>query len=367
MADAKPHISPTQLASLSRCAEAYRRRYIEGEKIPPAIAMLKGSGVHGGAATNFRQKIESHEDLPAREIVDAAVATFENELRGGFSIDAGEGSPSVAIARAKDGVAALAQLHAVEVAPDYQPVLVEQPVRLILPNSPRDLYGIIDLADDKRRVVDHKTSGKKKRQAEADTSVQLTYYAAAHEAFTGKPASDVRLKVLVESAVPERQTLVSDRNAQDFEAPAHRVNAFLKAVEAGSFPPTNPDNWWCHPRWCGYWSSCRFVNHSRPMISLPQDDDDDDESTKPEEPPAPFVPAPVAQNVLAMLNRRGRPRNKAFEPIPALDKSIDLAGVSPAEPTNRLRSYKAIRETLFDLHPFCHWCKARLTKLHRDA
>ena len=267
----KPHCSPSQLTLMSRCPEAYRRRYVEGEKIPPGIAMLKGTGVHGGARVNFQQKIESHRDLPVAEIVEAAVATFELELHGGYTID--EGNPKLVIAEAKDGVAVLAELHGAEVAPDYQPVLVEQSFRIGLP-GPVDLLGIIDLADDRRRVVDHKTSGKKKPQSEADTSIQLTAYAAGHRILTGEPATEVRLEVLVDKAAPERQTLSSDRGEADFEALAHRINAFSHAIQSGSFPPTTPDNWMCAKKWCGFWSTCRFVNHSRPTVSLPAKSDD---------------------------------------------------------------------------------------------
>jgi hypothetical protein len=124
----KPHASNTQIEMLCRCGESYRRRYIEGEIIPPGIAALKGTGLHRAAETNMRQKIDSHVDLPAREIVDAAVSAFETQVHGGLSLtdeEMGRGA-SIVVGEAKDDVAELADVHARQQAPDYQPILVEQ-------------------------------------------------------------------------------------------------------------------------------------------------------------------------------------------------------------------------------------------------
>lgn len=257
----KPHLSASQLELYSKCPEAYRRRYIERERIPPGIAMLKGTGVHGAAEVNFRQKLETHRDLPASQIVEAAVAAFESELKNGFVLDVEEesiGSSNV-IGQAKDDVADLAEVHALQQAPDYQPALVEEEVRIELP-GPRDLLAVIDLADDQKRVVDFKTAKKSKAQADADGSVQLSVYAAAHQALTGEPPAVVRLDTLVQtSKKTDRQILDSKRGDADLVALSHRINAITAAIDSGVFPPTTPGAWWCAPKWCGYWSTCPFV------------------------------------------------------------------------------------------------------------
>ena len=261
----KPYTSPSRLESFTRCPEAYRRRYLEGDIIPPAVAMLKGTGVHRGAQVNFEQKIATHEDLPAGEIVDAAVDGFETALAGGYELDADESErgTDIVIAEAKDETAKLARLHADQVAPEYQPTLVEQAVRVELSGS-HDLFGVIDLADDQGRVVDHKTAGKRKSQADVDGSIQLTYYAAAHLAFTGQPTSEVRLEVLIgKKSGAERQVLASQRDTRDFAALAARINAVNAAIESGNFPPASSSAWWCSSRFCGYHATCPYVRKER--------------------------------------------------------------------------------------------------------
>ena len=53
----KPYISPSQLNTFENCGEAYKRRYLDKEIIPPVVAALRGTGVHRGAEMNFVQKI----------------------------------------------------------------------------------------------------------------------------------------------------------------------------------------------------------------------------------------------------------------------------------------------------------------------
>lgn len=266
----KPHTSATQLESYCRCPEAYRRRYLEGEVIPPGVAALKGKGFHSGAEANFRQKIESHADMPAAHIVEAAVESFTMATKAGYSLTSDEVSRGVGavIGEAKDDLAEMVEAHATLQAPDYQPVLVEEVVRIALPNSPRDLLGIIDLADDQNRVTDFKTASKKKSQSDADDSVQLSVYAAAFHARMGMPPQLVQLDAIVKTKrTTVRQVVSSTRDVHDLSALAHRINAVTSAIQAGSFPPATPGAWWCTPKFCGYWSTCPYVNSHRSALA----------------------------------------------------------------------------------------------------
>lgn len=265
----KPHLSASQLESIARCPEAYRRRYIEGDKIPPAIAMIVGSGLHKGAEVNFRQKIETHSDLPASDIIDAAVAGFEAQAAGGVSFSADEASRGIknVLGEAKDAVAEFARVHAKQQAPDYQPVLVEQTVLIELP-GPRNLLGVIDLLDDQDRITDFKTAGKKKSQADADDNIGLSVYAASFQSLYQKPPQLVQLDTIVRTKTKiERQVIESQRSDADMAALANRINVVSRQIEAGIFPPATPGAWWCGPKFCGFYASCKFVNSERKALA----------------------------------------------------------------------------------------------------
>jgi len=265
-AKGSPHVSASQLDMLGRCGEQYRRVYLEGERLPPGVAMLRGTGLHGGAEQNFRQKIETHRDLSVRDIVDASVNAFDVALASGVALTPAEASrgASAVIFDCRDDVAEMATVHAKQQAPQYQPLAVEAKVTLELPVKP--LIGYVDLVattevngESRVAVVDLKTSGKRKSQREADTSTQLTVYAAAAPTLGVSP-DEMRLDVLVQTRTgTTRQVLSTQRDASDFDALAARLTTFHAVIAAGSFVPASPLSWWCSPKWCGFWRTCRFV------------------------------------------------------------------------------------------------------------
>ena len=259
----KKHISNSQLETYWRCPEQYRRRYIEGEKVAPGVALLVGSGVHVGAETNFKQKIESHRDLSADDIIDAAVAGFDQRVTvDGYTLSSDEQSQGArqAIGAARDVVVTLAALHAAEQAPAYQPTEVEKATTIVLDNCSRDLVAITDLRDDKKRVCDFKTAARKPSDDEAHKSLQLTIVAAAYQVDHGEPCSDVRLDVLTKTKDPKRYVLQSQRDERDFASLAARIETTVSAIDAGIFPPTSPGNWACSERWCGFARTCPFYS-----------------------------------------------------------------------------------------------------------
>src|ERR1700747_456225 len=139
----KPYLSPTQLDMYARCPEAYRRRYIEGEIVPPGIAMIQGGTFHRAAARNFEQKIGTHTDLPVADMKELAASEFELGLAGGYSLtdeEVGEGA-GIVIGEAKDQTIDMVEFHARRQAPEYQPILVEEKVRIELAGNTHDLLG----------------------------------------------------------------------------------------------------------------------------------------------------------------------------------------------------------------------------------
>lgn len=262
---AKPHLSPTQLEMFGRCPRQYAYRYVDGLIVPPGIALLVGGGLHKGAEHNFRQKIDSHQDLPTGQIVEAAVAGFEAQQAAGYLLSPDEESRGIAtvLGEAKDQVATLATVHAQRQAPDYQPVAVEHATRITLVAATHDLLGITDLRDDKRRVTDLKTAARKMSPTAADANLQLTIYAAAQIVDTGEPPSEVRLDVITKTKKPDRQVITSHRDRRDFAALVNRINYVLAAIHAGTFPPCNTGAWQCSPRWCGFFNQCDCVNSER--------------------------------------------------------------------------------------------------------
>jgi len=77
------YINQTILNAWSMCPERVRRRWIEGEIIPPGIAARIGSGVHKGAEVNHLAKIISGKDEPLDVIQDAARDGYMKSIQEG--------------------------------------------------------------------------------------------------------------------------------------------------------------------------------------------------------------------------------------------------------------------------------------------
>jgi hypothetical protein len=262
----KPYVSHSQINLYSNCGEAFRRRYIEGDIIPPGVAALRGRAVHGAAEVNHRQKKKSGIDLSLADLTDAAASTFEEtRKREGYSLTPEEqkvGGPIV-LGQAKDRAVKLTGLYASHVAPAIEPDLVEERVRIILPAAPVDLLGVLDVTTKQERIKDLKTANRSKAQGEADSSLQLSLYSLAYRVKKGTDPAGIDLEVLVDTTIPKHQRITTTRSRRDYEALVARVNAFLKAKDAGVFPPANVGHWLCSPRWCGYFATCPYVNSER--------------------------------------------------------------------------------------------------------
>ena len=256
----RPHISPSQLTMAAKCPAQYEFRYMKKIIKPPNIAMIRGSGVHAAAEFNFRQKIETHEDVPAKDAVEIAAEAFDEKAADGIEFTTDEKLDGTAntIGAAKDATVRMAEFHITEQAPDYQPIDVEAKIHMPLIGR-ADLFGIVDLIDNRHRVVDVKTGVKSKPKDAADISLQLTSYAVLVKYHTGIAPSELRLdSVLDQKRGCKRQVLETTRTERDFVALANRINALNNMIATGSFPPTDPSAWWCSKRWCGYAGMCKY-------------------------------------------------------------------------------------------------------------
>lgn len=258
----RPHLSHTQLDVFARCQERYRRQYLEREKPPRGVYAARGVALHRAAQTNWEQKIASFEDLPMADVLDAAAASYDDEIARGVELsrDQARMGRGVVIGRERDQAVALARTYRQKIAGDYQPTLVEEHVSIELSGT-HDLWAVIDCATLDGEVVDLKTTTRRLTQADADHSMQLTIYAAAYEVVFGAAPKAVRLEVMqCWGESPSRRRLSSVRTLDDYRVLDARVSVMLATLEAGYFAPAPIGAWWCNESRCPFWSTCKFIN-----------------------------------------------------------------------------------------------------------
>ncbi len=251
------HLSPSSLSTFRKCPEQWRRRYVNGEKIAPGIAMHRGKGTHGAAEVNHLQKRDSWVDLPLDVLQDAAADAYDASIEK-YGVILGADQSPADVGAGKDAAVALTKVYLEKIAPTIQPVLVEEPITIDMGlDLPLLMY--LDVYTIDNRIPDLKTASKKKSQLEVDVSSQLTAYAKGIHVKTGEWPKEVSLEVMVTTKTPGHQHLASTRNEADWQRMVACLDLMLKQIKAGLYPPCDPASWACSPRWCGYYKTCRYA------------------------------------------------------------------------------------------------------------
>jgi RecB family exonuclease len=249
-----------------KCMEAFRRRYIEGEIIPPGVAMIVGTGTHRSVELNLTEKIKTGSLLPIEAVIDAArdgvnsawesseIRLDPEEMIKGLKAVKGE---------AVDKAVRLSRLHATSKAPALSPKFVERKWSVELTGYPMDLVGTIDIQETTPIIRDTKTSGKTPPANCADRSLQLKAYALAVWRIDGEAPKKACLDYLIDTAKPKVETFESEPTREDFTVLLARIETLAMAMEKGVFIPVEPTHWCCDPKWCGYYQTCRYIRRPK--------------------------------------------------------------------------------------------------------
>jgi len=255
------HLSPSSYDQFIRCPAQWDLVRIQGIKIPPAIAMLVGSGMHGAAEVNFKQKITSGVDLPVADFRDAAATRYRQEAeKAGVSVPRDE-LPELKrlLVEGKDRAVRFAECMAKDVAPTIQPIAVEHKVLFQPPDLPIPWFGVLDIAT-RSALLDWKTSAKKWTEGREHRETQPTVYDALYR-FEFGTVPTLGFGVFTDSTKfgPIYDLRETTRTPGDWESLQLGARTMIRMVQAGLFPPAVPGSWWCSPKFCGLWSVCQYI------------------------------------------------------------------------------------------------------------
>lgn len=261
-------IRQSSLSTWEKCGEMFRRRYLEGEIIPPGLAAHVGTGVHKAAEVNHRAKIVTGQDEPLDVLQDAARDGYISAVKTNGAYVAPEDLPSAKImaSAALDETVALARVYHDDVAPAIQPLLVEKWVEIYVPELVPSLSGTVDLIDADNRLIDTKSSARPWPAARADQSHQATIYHKLVEVETGQAPTEIRFDVLVKGAKPRYQPLVTARTEGDWRVLISRLQIMMWMIAAGIFPPAPAGAWVCGPKYCGYFYTCPHIPAHKKLL-----------------------------------------------------------------------------------------------------
>jgi hypothetical protein len=257
-------IRQSSLDTWERCPEQFRRRYLEGEIVPPGIAARIGTGLHKGAEVNHRGKIRTGSDEPLDVVQDAARDGYVRSLGNGVFFPPEEvPSARVQLAEGVDVTTMLAGVYHTSLAPHIRPKLVEETVYMDVDAIPLPISGTIDVLTEDGWLPDLKTAAKAWPKGRADKSNQATIYNELVKSATGEYPDKISFEVFTK-AKAEHHSYETARTPEDFSVVRMKIDLMLRMIGAGLFPPASSDSWMCSPRYCGYYYTCRYIpNHKK--------------------------------------------------------------------------------------------------------
>ena len=245
------HYSPSQLTMFMRCSAAWKYRYIDGVRIPPASAMAQGTTYHRALETNYLQKIESKQDLPVSDVLDATSTAFDDVFSDEVLWDFEEKQKGLDAVKGelKDQTIKLVRTYQEQRAPQIQPAAVEKSFEIEFGNVDYSLTGRIDLLDDEGNVIENKTTARTPSEVSEDHKIQGTVYALS------EGSDQIFYDYAVKLKTPKVQTLSFTPQQQDKDFVLRLIGLVDHAVQAGTYIP-NRAHYMCSRSSCGFFHLC---------------------------------------------------------------------------------------------------------------
>lgn len=251
-----PHLSVSQIEMYIRCPQQYKRRYVDGIVAPPGVALVEGSSHHEALAFNNNGKVKTGNDSTTKDVADMFVSSFDKRKK---DVEDWEGEkPDDIVSR---GVVLVGE-YMKSFAPRLTPEAVEFEVTKKI--GPVTVLGYVDVlgrmkklvgSNSAKTVVDYKTVSRKKSEDELKSSLQLSFYGMAVSDSGSKKTDVGYCNLMKKTGKVEWQTVELTLARMLW---FRRVTLMVAdAISRGSFPPTDPSNWCCSERFCGYYSKCR--------------------------------------------------------------------------------------------------------------
>lgn len=234
------------------CPKKAYYRYVEQIPSPRGAALVKGTACDEAWNYDLIQKIETHQDIPLRDLLDITEQAFRDDVdkAGGVAeIDWGKDNPKAAL----DSTLRMSRTWHEQLAPSIQPVEVQVRRIRTLPSG-RAFIGFIDVVayvDGVLATVDNKTGGRRMYLDDAHKALQPFAYAWLQE----EPGDFVFARA-VDLKTPIAEFVWTNRSQGDIDWYEALITDVERAWEAGIFPP-NPRSLMCGPDRCPFYSRCQ--------------------------------------------------------------------------------------------------------------
>ena len=241
--DPAPVLSPSQVRCFFDCPARWWFKYRLQLPERKNSSLALGLAVHQALEVNFREKLETQEDLETTGVLMVfREAWMEQVPQTEFTSGESQGD----LRRLGERLVAK---YMDEVAPKVEPAAVELDVQGEI--SGVSVRGRLDVLDVEGRLIDFKTASRRPSCVSPDYAFQL----ATYQQITPGASGEVRIDSLVKT-----QTVQIVQQAYTVEEPDIRATQVLypmaqKAMGSGMYCP-NRQSMLCSQKHCSFWKHC---------------------------------------------------------------------------------------------------------------
>jgi CRISPR/Cas system-associated exonuclease Cas4 (RecB family) len=236
-------LSPTQVRTFLDCSAKWWFRYGLRLPEPKTSSLALGSAVHETLAENFRQKIDTREDLDIFGLAALFRQSWARQKEEAV-FDPDEDADQLWLLGEQ-----IVRKYVEEAAPSIDPAGVEFEVSGRIGGVP--VRGYIDLMDVHGAVIEIKTAARKPPGVPFDHALQVATYRSLSPHASGEARLDVLVKTKTIQLAQHRYTVT--------ESDLHAVRVLYPLVQDGIrsglyFP--NRRSMLCSRRHCAFWRHC---------------------------------------------------------------------------------------------------------------
>ena len=286
----KDYLSASSIATAMQCGWKFYYRYIENISTPSSGAATMGKITHKVYEKYYSDKISNpFAVLNGTQMADLSVDILNEELKD-TEVAGTEFNKDAIIPTLKN----ITEGYVNIVGTKTTPKVVETEIRY-KSKCGVDILGYIDLIREKNEfeaavenfqfseiIADYKITGKKWAAGNLTHSLQFQLYALAtgisrveiHNVVNSPKIISAK-EISPEKYLDQQQDvgtgirLLRESFPTENEYMERVIASVAGSISAGNFMPTDPSNWWCSEKFCGYYHMCRGANHyNQPLLTI---------------------------------------------------------------------------------------------------
>lgn len=236
-------LSPSSVNNFLDCSMRWYYRKVLRLPETRGAALGLGTAVHAALGENFRQKIETRQDLPVDDVRALYIRALVEQL------DEIRLQPDESADDLKDCGETMVRVYMDRAAAAIVPAAVEEPVEGLIGDVA--VHGYIDIRDVDGRVIDIKTARRAPGAMSVAHKLQVSTYAMLHPEASG--AATLATLTKTKTVALHQETV--EISPRDRKLTTRLYSVARDQMDAGIYAPSR-SSFLCSRRHCSFWARC---------------------------------------------------------------------------------------------------------------